>query len=281
MINRVGGMTYAALGQAALNYFPCRYGTSKLLFRGPRRRLQDDYVAYLGGIETYGKFIETPFPTLVEHETGIKSVNLGCVNAGIDAYLNDRSLMSICTRAKVTVIEAMGAQNMSNRFYAVHPRRNDRFLHASSLLRMIYADVDFTEFNFTRHMLNALKAASPENFGVVRQELKDAWAARMKTMIAQIDGPVVVLWLTGAAESGGDVRRRDALFVDKAMVDALAKAGPQVRIVRVEGAADEVAAGLDEMIFDDMERPAAEEMLGPVVHRRVSQALGAVLPGLM
>ncbi len=54
-------MTYMKLGQAALDYYPCRYGASKLLFRGPRRRLQGDYVAFLGGTETYGKFIETPF----------------------------------------------------------------------------------------------------------------------------------------------------------------------------------------------------------------------------
>lgn len=30
-------MTYDALGAGALDYLPCRYGTSKLLFRGPRR----------------------------------------------------------------------------------------------------------------------------------------------------------------------------------------------------------------------------------------------------
>ena len=38
-------MTYSSLAEGGLNYFPCRYGTSKLLFRGPRRRLDGRYVA--------------------------------------------------------------------------------------------------------------------------------------------------------------------------------------------------------------------------------------------
>ena len=46
-------MTYDALGAGALDYLPCRYGTSKLLFRGPRRPLKEPYIAFLSGTETY------------------------------------------------------------------------------------------------------------------------------------------------------------------------------------------------------------------------------------
>jgi hypothetical protein len=42
-------MTYDALGAGALEYLPCRYGTSKLLFRGPRRSLNKPYLVFLGG----------------------------------------------------------------------------------------------------------------------------------------------------------------------------------------------------------------------------------------
>ena len=154
-------MNYANLDQESLDYFPCRYGASKQLFRGPRRRLEGDFVAFLGGTETYGKFMETPYPAMIEHETGVRSVNLGCVNAGIDAYFSDKSLLDICSKARATVIQVMGAQNMSNRFYAVHPRRNDRFLKASGLLEKIYPEVDFTDFSFTRHLLATQKDISP------------------------------------------------------------------------------------------------------------------------
>ena len=65
-------MAYEKLGHSPLDYMPCRYGASKLLFRGPRRVLEAPYVACLGGTETYGKFIEAPFPALIEAQTGVR-----------------------------------------------------------------------------------------------------------------------------------------------------------------------------------------------------------------
>lgn len=280
-------MDYSDLGQPALDYFPCRYGNSKQLFRGPRRRLDGDFVAYLGGTETYGKFIDTPYPSLVEVECGQRSVNLGLMNAGIDAYFNDRSLIDICSRAKVTVIQVMGAQNMSNRYYAVHPRRNDRFLRASSLLQKIYPEVDFTEFSFTRHLLQSLKRISPGKFGMLRSELKEAWLARMRMLLAQIDGRIVLLWLADGPPMSADEARSEALemcgtgplFVDREMLQSLT--GAVTRMVEVVATRDERREGLEEMYFGETERPAAEEMLGPVVHRRVASTLAPVLKDML
>ena len=70
-------MSYQSPATTAIDYFPCQYGNSKLIFRGPKRRIQGDFVAYLGGIETFGKFLEMPYPMLTEVETGMRSVNLG------------------------------------------------------------------------------------------------------------------------------------------------------------------------------------------------------------
>ena len=274
-------MTYENLSQRALDYFPCRYGRSKLLFRGPRRDMQDGFVAYLGGIETYGKFVATPFPILVEHATGIKSVNLGCANVGIDAYVMDNSLVDICGKAIATVIQIMGAQNMSNRYYAVHSRRNDRLIRTSSLLQGIYEDVDFAEFNFTGHLLSTLSRRAPQSFQLLAQELKNAWIARMQTLIEKIDGRVILLWLSDHEPQLGNVAKlpsADPMFVDRAMIDALA---PMVsNVIEVVASREDKEQGLEEMIFGAMERPAAEELLGPVVHRQVSAALSPILKDL-
>ncbi len=59
-------MTYDTLGAGALDYMPCRYDGSKLLFRCPERRLDAPFVAFFGGTATYGKYIKNPFPALVE-----------------------------------------------------------------------------------------------------------------------------------------------------------------------------------------------------------------------
>ena len=77
-------MTYDVLGAGNLDYLPCRYGTSKLLFRGPRRPLKEPYIAFLSGTETYGKLITNPFPEPIEQSIGRTCVNLGRVTAGVD-----------------------------------------------------------------------------------------------------------------------------------------------------------------------------------------------------
>ena len=164
-------MAYAHPGAVALDYQPCRYGRSRLLFRGPRRDVSAPQVVVLGGIESYGRYIPRPFPTLVEEATGMRVVNLGCPQAGPDAWLSDPALFEVLERAAVVVVQVTAASDVTNRLYSVHPRRNDRFIRAAPLLQTVYRGVDFTDFSFTRHMLRALHAADPARFTLVADEL--------------------------------------------------------------------------------------------------------------
>lgn len=274
-------MTYENLGGSALDYLSCRYGTSKVLFRGPRRRLDAPYIAVIGGTETYGKFIKQPYPALLEERLGSTFVNLGCVNAGLDVMVNDPTISEICAGAKLTVIQITSAQNMSNRFYSVHPRRNDRFLRASNLLKIIYREVDFTDINFTRHMLKVLWEASPDKFAMVEAELREAWLGRMKGLISRLEGRVVLLWLADHAPDDAPKYAPDAadpLFIDADMIEELR---PQVAgLAQVVVSRQEIADGQADLLYDEMEAPAARASLGVVAQRRAADALEEVLAEL-
>jgi hypothetical protein len=282
-MKKVGVMTYDALGPGPLDYLPCRYGTSKLLFRGPRRNLEAPYVAFLGGTETYGKFIEQPFPALVEQSTGRTCVNFGFPNAGIDVFAHDPFVAQAASEAEVTVLQIMGAQNMTNRFYSVHPRRNDRFVGASALLQTIYREVDFSEFHFNRHMLNHLMQLSPERFDAVRHELQQAWLARMRLMLGQIKGKTMLLWLADhAAEPEG--RRSgdlgaDPLFVTREMLEEVSQHA--TTLVQVVARKNPEAEPTEGMVFGQMEALAASEMLGPDAHINAADAVSAELQELL
>lgn len=275
-------MSYVTRAGEALDYFPCRYGASKLLFRGPRRKIDSAYVAVLGGTETYGRFVERPYPMLVEAETGHRMVNLGYVNAGIDAFLQDQSVLDLCAGAEATVIQMLGAQNLTNRFYAVHPRRNDRFLSATPLMKTLFRDVDFTEFNFTRHLLATLQQRSPERFGMVAEELQSVWTARMTALLNAVGGRKVLLWI--GEEAPGDGRTLNAgapdpLFVTRAMIDGLR---PLVAdVVEVVESPKARATGTSGMVFGPEEEGAAATTLNLAVHQEVAGALAAALRRVM
>ncbi|MGR3290116.1 MAG: DUF6473 family protein, partial [Paracoccaceae bacterium] len=111
-------VAYEYFGASPLNYYPCQYGESKLRFRGPKRTLEGKYCVVIGGSETFGKFIEQPYPEILEDLSGQTVVNLGCMHAGVGLFADDATILKICANADVTVIQLMGAQNMSNRFYS-------------------------------------------------------------------------------------------------------------------------------------------------------------------
>jgi len=275
-------MAYERLGDSSLDYKTCRYGTSKLLFRGPKRRLNGRYAAFLGGTETYGKFIERPFPALVESRTGVRCVNFGWPNAGVDVFLNDPEVLSAASRARVAVIQAPPAQNMSNRFYAVHPRRNDRFVSASPMMRAIFREIDFTEFHFTRHMLCALRDRAPDRYALIRDELQMAWTARMRLLLTQIETPVVLFWFSRHAP-GNEAEHpelvEDPAFVSKNMIDALRE--EVLLVVDATVSAEAMAENAQGKVFSDLEAAAAAEVLGPSAHTEAAETLIPVITELV
>ncbi len=274
-------MAYEHLGDGALDYDPCRYGMSKLLFRGPRKVLSNPYVVLVGGTEIYGRYVEDPLPEILESLIDRPVVNLGCVNAGADLMAHDDTIIGLCRGAAVTVLQITGAQSTSNGFYKVHPRRNDRFLKATDRLDALYGDMDFTEFHFTRHLLSQLAYRSPEKFLVVKQELKRAWVSQMRVVMDKIEGPIVLLWMSDRRpeDQCDDWSLRDPLFVDRAMLDEVADQSAE--LVEVVATQDEIEAGYDRMVYTQFEEPAAREMLGPVVQEAAASALINVLRSLI
>lgn len=274
-------MAYEQAGDGPLHYFPCRYDSSRLLFRGPRRNMAGDHVAFLGGTETYGKFLREPFPALVEAALGLPSVNLGCVQAGPDAYLNDPGTLDLTRQAAVTVVQVTGALNLSNRLYAVHPRRNDRFLRASPALQGLYPEVDFTEFAFTRHLTRSLSEVSPDRFGLVVAELRAAWVARMVTLLDRLPVPVVLMWL---GFHPPPTRPVDDPMADPPLIHAGMLSPLRARVaayVEVVASAQARAEGVRGMAFPPLEAQAAQGLPGPAAHAEAAAALVPVIRGLL
>lgn len=283
-------MTYEHAGRQGLDYAPCRYGTSRLTFRGPKQKLDGDYIAFLGGTETYGRYVARPFPGLVGEALGMAALNLGCVNAGPDVYLNDPVTLDLARGGRAVVVQATPAMNLSNRFYTVHPRRNDRFLRASPLMAQIFRDVDFTDFSFTRHMLDSLSRFAPERFALLHEELRAAWIARMRLLLQKLDGRAVLLWAGGhATDAGeppaapaalpGDGRGPEPLLVDHAMIAALRDDCAAIVAVRPSELA--LAQGTAGMVGAPTDMQAAAELPNPVFHGEIAVALTRALRPLL
>lgn len=210
----------------------------------------------------------------MEDISGLTCVNFGWPNAGIDVFAHDRALLECAGRARLTVLQVPCAINMSNVFYNVHPRRNDRFLSASQTLRSLFDEVDFTEFSFTRHMLSRLHQVSPDRFAFVRQELAEIWVAGMCEVLNAIRGPVILLWLSTRQpedRSTSLLPGDDPALVSRDMLNAVAEAtGGVAEVVVSPGARNE---GTEGMAYSQKDIAAASRVLGPKAHREAAEAL--------
>ncbi|MEX0285881.1 MAG: DUF6473 family protein [Paracoccaceae bacterium] len=266
-------MSIERTSASALDYLPCRYGNSRLLFRGPRRALDGPYTLFLGDSLTYGKFVVQPFPSLVEQALGRECINFGSLNAGIDSFVHDADVMNAANGAEVTVLQILGAQNLSNRFYRVHPRRNDRFLSPSPMLQAAFRGVDFTEINFNKHLLSKLQTVSPDRFDIVRTELQQAWIARMKLLLSNIQSSVVLLWLR-SSQAGSELGD-EPLLVDRGMIDAVRD--KVLDVVELDLGALNNPEDMEGMHFDPMDLPAAMHLPGPMNHARIASHVATAL----
>jgi hypothetical protein len=275
-------MAFVYSGAGSLDYSPCRYGMSKLIFRGPKAALDGPYTAVLGGTETYGKFVAKPYPSVLADKTGRRVVNLGYMNAGPDVFLNDPETLAIAAAAEVAVVQLVGAANLSNRFYAVHPRRNDRFLAATPWLRALFPEVDFTDFHFTGHLVQTLHHVSPKRFALVATELRTVWLDRMRQLLRQLSGKVVLLWMADQPPQPAVPEPETLLrplLVDAAMIAELRSAADAYLeyVISYQAAAEAV----DHKIFDPLDQPAALDVPGPLAHVEAAIALEQALKLLM
>jgi hypothetical protein len=269
-------MAFVSTGAGAPDYAPCRYGASKLMFRGPERSLQGHYLAVIGGSETFGTYVSTPFADHLEAGLGVPVVNLGVSNAGPDVFLGDQEIGRIATAAQAVVVQVLGAHNQTNPYYTVHPRRNDRLLGVTGALRVLYPEVDFTEFHFTRHLLQTLQGVSRSRFRQVVGVLQALWVDRMTLLLPRLGARTVLLWTGSQSPMENATRQFGPLypaFVDAAMMAAIAPLAARHIVATLP---------LDWPTADDAMNHLAQDagLPGIKAHRSIADALLPVLRDL-
>ena len=269
-------MSYLQVGSGRVDVAVCQYEQSRLWFRGPEKRPDKSSVVCVGGDETFGRFVDQPFPSVLEGRVGKCCVNLGSLFAGAEALVRDQGILNLVNGSGLCVLQIPGLAGQSNPFYRVHPRRNDRFLEPTRRLVDLYPEVDFTEFHFVKHLLTRLLDLGAARFALLAQGLQDQWCQSLQSFLERVGPPVILLWLRVHRQSPCDVGRQ--LQIDRPMVEQFRSqcAGIVELSVSVAGASDE----LEDVLFGTLQQPMAEHMIGPAAHRAIADALVPVIQDL-
>lgn len=270
-------MSDLAQKNEVLDYQSYRFGRSKQRFRGPQPDLSQPYVAFIGGSEPYGKYVPRPFPMQVQDRLDFPCANWGTPGAGPSFFLRDPVVLEACSNAKACVISVMGAVAMSNRMYTVFKRRNSRVRETSATLKALYPHMSLGDFRFAHNMLRKMHQKNPNNFKVLEIEMREAWKARMRDLLEEIETTRVLLWMSKRApEEEPHAQDPESFtsapaFVNREMLEAIAPmADVLVEYVAGHGM-DELAE--DGRIFPEEKADAALRHPGMTMHRQVAELL--------
>ncbi len=267
-----------------IDYQQYRFGRAQQRFRGPRPDLSKPYIACIGGSEVYGKFVRDPFSQIIQNNLGMPVANWGTPGAGPSFFLKDPVVLEACSNAKICIISAMGAVAMSNRLYSVFKRRNSRLRTVSPMLRGIYPDVDFSQIRYAHNLLRKLHREDPAKFTILIVELQQAWVARMRELLDDIETTKVLLWMSSRSpdDDAGPERTENFVkfpaFVNRDMFEEIA---PLVDVVVEYVAADELGQDrYDGRVFDEA-GVAPISWPGPTMHAQTAELLEPSLRDLL
>ncbi len=169
-----------------VDYKLFRLADTGLDLRGPLPRPLEPgkYFACLGAAQTFGCFVEHPYPALLANRIGIASLNLGIAGAGPRYFVRTARLLPYINASRFAIVQIMSARSednsrlLSDGLEQLTVRADGRRLGAEPAYRELMADLRRSE-------LDALVAETRAN-----------WVASFRELLASITVPVVLFWFS-------------------------------------------------------------------------------------
>ena len=142
------------------------------VFRGPPIK-SEEYVACVGAAQTFGRFVQTPFPRLISRTLGIDALNLGRGAAGPAFFLSNPRLMEYINRARIAIVQVLSGRSQSNSLFSIVGNG----MHGINLVdgRELSADQFYTWLmGQDAQLAQKIVAETRENYVLAMTQLLDA-----------------------------------------------------------------------------------------------------------
>jgi hypothetical protein len=210
---------YQALDRHIVDYqvfdLPPLYGV-----RGPKPPLErENFFVCVGAAQTFGRFCERPFPTILSEELGLPVLNLGAAGAGPLFFLRRPQLLDYMNRARFAIVQVMSARGEDNSYFesidnGLLRRRSDG---ARMLAVPAYKELLETEGEDVARRIVA--------------ETRSNFLRYFADLLAKIDVPTVLFWFSQRPPDYPESYSRVGKFMGRfpQLVDAstMAKLTPQ------------------------------------------------------
>ncbi|MEM8946762.1 MAG: DUF6473 family protein [Planctomycetota bacterium] len=296
---------YQARDYEVVDYQLYELDGTELTFRGPpAATAEGKYVACLGAAQTFGCFVEQPYPKLLESELRVPTLNLGYGGAGPRFYNRHPEVLDIINRGRLAIVQVMSGRSEDNSKFEskgleVLTRRSDgRSMSADaawrSILELRYA---WKKMPLGRALARSVcRRVGASHARKLLRETRENWISSYCQLLKSIEVPTVLFWFSKRTpdfeDSYEDLHRLMGIYpqlVTRNMVEAIRpyadfyvecstqKGSPQPLRSRFDGSAVEVDLGRDRADFAGQTWKENRYYPSPEMHEDAAAALSRTL----
>jgi hypothetical protein len=141
-----------------------------------------DYFVCLGAAQTFGRFCERPFPSILSERLNIPVLNISHGGAGPAFFYDSECLLSYLNGARFVVLQVMSGRSESNSLFesdgvGFYRRRRDG--------QELGCDQAFAEL---------LKTQTRATLTRIVEETRQSWIASYRKLTSRITAPTILFW---------------------------------------------------------------------------------------
>ncbi|HTT98049.1 MAG TPA: DUF6473 family protein [Rhizomicrobium sp.] len=189
-----------------IDYRQYRFGARRIVVRGPEEPVTQPYIVCLGAAQTFGRFVDIPYPQLLQERLRVRCINLGVAGGGPELFLADEDVLALCAGAKACVLQVMSGRSVSNAFYQVEPRRNAIITSFSDELKNVIADLRRKKKKLFAHDV-LVKISETQDEAVTKRVFDDvrrAWIDTTLQLLERISTHRILFWFSEREPGAGD-----------------------------------------------------------------------------
>lgn len=196
---------YQARDHYVVDYQLYQLPGTALMFRGPQRELLDDnYISCLGAAQTFGCFVEQPYPMLLANQLTMATLNLGYGGAGPRFFYRHPELLETVNRGRLAVVQVMSGRSEDNSRFESRgleyltrrsdgkPMSADAAWRSVLELRYAWKRIPIGQ-GIARRVCQTLGAANAKR---LLHETRQNWLASYRQLLDAIQVPTVLLWFS-------------------------------------------------------------------------------------
>lgn len=276
-------MSYQKFDAGLIDYQDARFGIRRRKFRAPPLESVSNYVVCIGAAQTYGRYAERPYPTILGEKLGIPCFNLGTGGAGPTQFLYDPELLRAINSADVCVVQTMSARSVPNHYFSVLAGDN---AHIKNISEEVYDEcpgLREKDLHFTHDILHYIANHNPKFYQKVQYSCRKWWKEYYKSLLSSITTRKILLWFSErephdmkARYAGRKVLAKFPQLVNEDMVNEVrAFADAYVSCVSSEGLPQDLTVNSEAVVVAGSGKKRAENTYypSPEMHRLAAEAL--------